>query len=62
MPWSLTNKASLHIRIATPISPVPRSVSVGRITGDKAQACARPPSNSPTLPPPYTQAQPQPQP
>ena len=41
-PWSLTRTPALNIQIAMLIAPVPRSVSVGRITGNAEQARARP--------------------
>ena len=64
-PWSLTHTPALNIQIAMLIAPVPRSVSVGRITGNAEQARARlrysspPPQPTPTLTPsPAPQPQP----
>ena len=76
VPWSLLDTPALNIQISMLITPMPRSVSVARITANEAQARARPrcrsppPNPTPTLSPSpastptvsRTQAQPQPQP
>ena len=47
VPWSLLDTPALNIQISMLITPMPRSVSVARITANEAQARARPRCRSP---------------